>query len=212
MGCSRRAGFGGCSLRLASEWNGDARLGLGRTLHWLGKATQVRPLGRYLEGCGGGGIRTLAVVRVGGSYWGVRIVVTGFRAMEGCAAPWQPRNRAIDHKGKSILSLADGLHAHWNRLDPDYHRKYLTVIRHDVQRLQYLTAGLPVPPTPALDKRWTAEPSCIEGFESYIREMDLRGSRVAEQLTRFAGLICRGQLDSGAGGDRRKLYRESWRG
>ena len=124
----------------------------------------------------------------------------------------RPGSRAIDHKGKSILSLADGLHAHWNRLDPDYHRKYLTVIRHDVQRLQYLTAGLPVPPTPALDKRWTAEPSCIEGFESYIREMDLRGSRVAEQLTRFAGLICRGQLDSGAGGDRRKLYRESWRG
>lgn len=113
-------------------------------------------------------------------------------------AALSPGSRAIDHKRKRILSLVEGLHLHWNRLDLDFHRKYLTVIRHDVQRLKYLVAGLPVPPTPVLDKRWRSHPSCIVEFERSIRDMNVCGPRMRGQLLRVADLIYQSRIDAAA--------------
>jgi predicted nucleotidyltransferase len=112
----------------------------------------------------------------------------------------RPGSRAIDHKRKRILALVEGLHAHWNRLDPDFHRKYLTVIRHDVQRLECLAAGLPVPPTPLLDKNWMSGSSCFADFERSIRDTDVCGPRLREQISRVADLICQSRLDARAVG------------
>jgi hypothetical protein len=107
----------------------------------------------------------------------------------------RPDNRAVDHKRKRILALVDGLHVHWKRLDDDFHQKYLTVIRRDVQRLQHLAASSPVPATPVLDSRWLSDSSCILEFDRFIRAFAPPEPGARDRLLRVADLICSAHVE-----------------
>lgn len=64
-------------------------------------------------------------------------------------AHWKDAVRLADatlsKKERRVAALVDGLWVYWDRIHPEFRRKYLTTIRREVQRLQLLREGVAVP-------------------------------------------------------------------
>lgn len=59
---------------------------------------------------------------------------------------------AVARKQRRIHAYARSLEKHWEELTPSMRLRYELKVRHELQRLQLLTAGKPIPPTPILDR------------------------------------------------------------
>ncbi len=62
--------------------------------------------------------------------------------------------QAVLKKADQIKDRILALEPRWNRLLPPYHRKYSRLVRRDLQRLQLLSQGKPVPCSQVLDRSW----------------------------------------------------------
>lgn len=67
-----------------------------------------------------------------------------------------PSEAAVARKVEQIGDRVEILLPRWDRFLPVYHRKYLRLLRRDLQRLSLLSKSEPVPPTPTLDAAWDA--------------------------------------------------------
>jgi len=96
---------------------------------------------------------------------------------------------AVSHKQRRVISLVDGLWAYWERLHPEFRRKYLKTIRREIQRLEYLGQGNPVPPTPLLDRKWGQETGALEGWVKFLQTIAAPSPLTRERLLRTADLV-----------------------
>ena len=63
-------------------------------------------------------------------------------------------DRAIIRKQDRISSILRSAAQRWQRLHPLFQTKYRITLRRELQRLNLLVRGMPVPPTPILDAEW----------------------------------------------------------
>src|SRR6202789_1940735 len=61
---------------------------------------------------------------------------------------------AVEKKRRQLQDRIRGLDANWNSLAMPYRRRLFTLVRRDLQRLELLEEGRPIPPTPLLDGVW----------------------------------------------------------
>ncbi|HXM22645.1 MAG TPA: nucleotidyltransferase domain-containing protein [Terriglobales bacterium] len=86
----------------------------------------------------------------------------------------QISSRAVARKKQRVVSLVRNAAQRWGRLHPVFHLKYAVMIRRELQRLEILMSGVPIPPTPTLDSRWVAgeiSPSHLLELATYSRQL-----------------------------------------
>ena len=109
--------------------------------------------------------------------------------------------QAVCHKERRVGALVNGLLRYWDRLHPEFRRKYLTTIRREGQRLKLLTCGIAVPPTPTLDQNWKRDADEFNAWTTFFQHRAPRGPIDREQLLRTLDLIAAAEL-------RRKIARD----
>ncbi len=72
-----------------------------------------------------------------------------------------PDAGAAERKRQLIAARSRALRRLWDSLLPVYRQKHTLKLRRDLQRLQFLEKGLPVPPTAMLDQAWEANPGDV---------------------------------------------------
>jgi predicted nucleotidyltransferase len=97
--------------------------------------------------------------------------------------------QAVSHKEHRVGALIDGLWRYWDRLHPEFRRKYLTTIRREGQRLKLLSSGIAVPPTPVLDENWKRDADAINTWRMFFQDKGRRGPIDRERLHRTLDLI-----------------------
>lgn len=98
---------------------------------------------------------------------------------------------AVERKVGRIDSLVKNAVVRWQKFHPLFRVKYATSIRRELQRLRLLKTGVPVPPTPVLDKQWSVG-------EVDIKELLYIATHGSGSLSRYAQWIG-GQVCNGAG-------------
>jgi predicted nucleotidyltransferase len=108
------------------------------------------------------------------------------------SAAWKEAVRlneaTVSQKERRVVALVDGLWTYWDRIYPEFRRKYLTTIRREVQRLELLRKGIAMPPTPSLDRTWKNEQGAAD---SWIRSFwgIKTDSAIRDRLLRTTDLI-----------------------
>jgi hypothetical protein len=92
---------------------------------------------------------------------------------------------AVARKRRRIAKLSENVVGAWERLHPIFQQKFCTTLRRELQRLDFLLKNLAVPPTPILDRDWTAG---IFNYEILVESAQLRSG-----VDRLRGLISTGQ-------------------
>jgi predicted nucleotidyltransferase len=95
----------------------------------------------------------------------------------------------VAQKERRVVALVDGLWAYWDRIHPEFRRKYLTTIRREVQRLELLREGVPVPPTPMLDRKWKSEGGAADSWTKSFWRIKTLNSATRDRLLRTTELI-----------------------
>ena len=75
--------------------------------------------------------------------------------------PWWVKSafassEAVRRKRRRIGKLTENVVDSWARLHPVFRERFSTTLRRELQRLDFLLKNVPVPPTPILDRDWTA--------------------------------------------------------
>ncbi len=108
-------------------------------------------------------------------------------------AHWKDAVRLADatlsKKERRVAALVDGLWVYWDRIHPEFRRKYLTTIRREVQRLQLLREGVAVPPTPMLDRKWKNEHGAADSWTKSLWGIKTSNSATRDRLLRTTDLI-----------------------
>jgi hypothetical protein len=76
---------------------------------------------------------------------------------------------AARRKKERIRRRLESLTRAWNLLGPAYHVQEATLVRRDVQRLEYLSCGIAVPPTAFLDAAWREGSSWVFELREKLR-------------------------------------------
>lgn len=95
----------------------------------------------------------------------------------------------VSQKERRVLALVDGLWAYWDRIHPEFRRKYLTTIRREVQRLELLREGIAVAPTPTLDRIWKSEHGVADSWTRSFWGIKTGNNATRDRLRRTADLI-----------------------
>jgi predicted nucleotidyltransferase len=118
-------------------------------------------------------------------------------ALRGCCK-WKEGvylgEHAVSHKERRISGLVNGLWRYWDRLHPEFRRRYLTTIRREGQRLRLLTNGIAIPPTPVLDQNWKRDAGALDAWAAFLQHREPRGPIDREQLLRALDLIAASEL------------------
>lgn len=101
----------------------------------------------------------------------------------------RPDEATVSYKERRVVALVDGLWAYWDRLHPEFRRKYLTTIRREVQRLELLRKGVAIPPSPILDRKWKNEPGTADSWTVFFRTIKTGSSETRDRLLRTSDLI-----------------------
>ena len=109
---------------------------------------------------------------------------------------------AVSRKEGRLIALVDGLWAYWDRLHPDFRRKYMTTIRREVQRLQLLIENIAVPATPVLDGNWKNEADASDKWAKCFQGIKTDNMATRDRLLRTTDLIRRYSLLRGAPGEK----------
>ena len=87
-------------------------------------------------------------------------------------------DESILRKRCALARQLDTVKRYWGHLTPGFRKKYEHRLRRNVQRLHYLLAGWPVPPTRLLDDEWSAIrdsmlvlPSCLEEMHKEVSQV-----------------------------------------
>ncbi|SRR6266446_512367 len=103
---------------------------------------------------------------------------------------WTPKVRrsqeAISRKAGLIESRVSALCRHWDMMSSLYHDRFSRIVRRDLQRLDHLVAGIPVPPSPILDDAWRETPHLQDRLTSLAKPL-IRN----RDAMRFVGLCLR---------------------
>lgn len=97
--------------------------------------------------------------------------------------------QSISHKEHRVVALVNGLWRYWDRLHPEFRRKHLITIRREVQRLELLTNGKAVPPTPILDRNWKRDPKVVDAWATFAERLKTSCLKDHERMLRTTGLI-----------------------
>lgn len=76
-----------------------------------------------------------------------------------------PSSAAVARKLRRVRQRLDGMVASWSRLTLAIQAKHVLLLRRDLQRLDLLRGGEPIPSAPLLDAAWRAEPSPSAALE-----------------------------------------------
>jgi predicted nucleotidyltransferase len=96
---------------------------------------------------------------------------------------------AMSRKERRVVALVNGLWAYWDRIHPEFRRKYLTTIRREVQRLELLRKGVAIPPSPILDSKWKNEQGVADSWTGFFRTIKAGSSETRDRLLRTSDLI-----------------------
>jgi predicted nucleotidyltransferase len=75
--------------------------------------------------------------------------------------PWWAKSafaapEAVRRKRRRIAKLTENVVSSWAKLHPVFRQRFSTTLRRELQRLDFLLKNVAVPPTPILDRDWTA--------------------------------------------------------
>jgi hypothetical protein len=121
---------------------------------WLGSelASHVAAFGRWLHGSG---------------TWKSRAFVSP---------------RAVERKRRHLQTRVAALRESWASLSLAARRKHLTRLRRDLQRLDVMLEGRPVPPSPILDEAWSSHADHAQEFGRLLRQANLDDTAFGDNL------------------------------
>lgn len=91
--------------------------------------------------------------------------------------------QAVLKKAAQIQDRIMALLPRWEHLLPSYHRKYSRLVRRDLQRLQLLSQGKPVPCSPILDRAWLSVKKPLTKWAETVLEPGLVDLKLLGRLS-----------------------------
>jgi hypothetical protein len=94
---------------------------------------------------------------------------------------------SVQRKEKALADRIAALNRYWKTLAPAYREHFLTLVRRDLQRLELLSSGQPVCPTPTLDSLWSEGANPRERLAELVSRYAFLGAGQSQMLTSHAG-------------------------